>query len=187
LIAAIAGYPPPLTAIQLLWLNLLTDGAPALALGMEKGDPDIMQQPPRPSREPIINRIMVIRIAIMTVVLTAVVLTAFLIGLNEHGKDLAETMAFATLALAELPIAFTSRSERYPVFRLGFFSNKWMPRAIALSVVLTLAVIYVPFLNKPFNTVPLTLQQWEVIIPLILLPAIVAEISKYFVRRSEHH
>ncbi len=187
LIAALAGYPPPLTAIQLLWLNLLTDGAPALALGLEQGDPDIMEQPPRPPREPIINRIMVIRIAIMTVVLTAVVLIAFLIGLNEHGKDLAETMAFATLALAELPIAFTSRSERYPLFKLGFFTNKWMPRAIALSVVLTLAVIYVPFLNKPFNTVPLTLQQWEVIIPLILLPAIVAEISKYFVRRSEQH
>ncbi len=187
LIAAIAGYPPPLTAIQLLWLNLLTDGAPALALGMEKGDPDIMEQPPRPSREPIINRIMIIRIAVMTVVLTAVVLAAFLIGLNEHGKDLAETMAFTTLALAELPIAFTSRSERYPLFKLGFFTNRWMQRAIALSVVLTLAVIYVPFLNKPFNTVPLTLQHWAIIIPLILLPAIVAEISKYFVRRSERH
>jgi Ca2+-transporting ATPase len=186
LIAALVGWPPPLTAIQLLWLNLLTDGAPALALGMEKGDPDIMEQRPRPSREPIINRIMIIRIAIMTVVLTGVVLTAFLIGLNEHGKDLAETMGFATLALAELPIAFTSRSERYPLFKLGFLSNKWMLRAIALSVALTLAVIYVPFLNEPFNTVPLSLAQWEVIIPLILLPAIVAEISKYFVRRSEH-
>jgi Ca2+-transporting ATPase len=154
---------------------------------LEKGDPDIMEQPPRPSREPIINRIMVIRIAIMTVVLTGVVLIAFLIGLNEHGKDLAETMAFATLALAELPIAFTTRSERYPLFKLGFLSNKWMLRAVALSVLLTLAVIYIPFLNDPFNTVPLTLAQWEVIIPLILLPAIVAEISKFFVRRSERH
>ncbi|HET7377738.1 MAG TPA: cation-translocating P-type ATPase [Anaerolineae bacterium] len=187
LIAALVGWPPPLTAIQLLWLNLLTDGAPALALGMEKGDPDIMEQQPRPPREPIINRIMVIRIAVMTVALTAVVLAAFLIGLNEHGKDLAETMAFATLALAELPIAFTSRSERYPLFKLGFFGNKWMQRAIALSVALTLAVIYVPFLNKPFNTIPLSLAQWEVIFPLILVPSIVAEISKYFVRRSEHH
>ena len=184
-LATLAGLPAPLTAIQLLWLNLLTDGAPALALGLEKGDPDIMEQPPRPTSEPIINRIMLIRIGVMTVALTTVVLAAFLIGLNEHGIDLGETMAFVTLALAELPIAFTTRSERYPLFRLGVFSNKWMQRAVGLSVVLTLVVIYVPFLNKPFNTVPLSLQHWEVILPLAIIPAIVAEVSKYFVRRGE--
>jgi Ca2+-transporting ATPase len=184
-IAALAGWPPPLTAIQLLWLNLVTDGAPALALGLEKGDPDIMDQPPRPSNEPIINRIMIIRIAVMTVVLTAVVLVAFLIGLNDHGKGLAETMAFATLVLAELPIAYTARSERYPLIKLGFFGNKWMQRAVGLSVLLTVLVIFVPFLNGPFNTVPLTLPQWEIVVPLALIPAIIAEISKYFVRRSE--
>ena len=76
-IATLAGWPTPLTAIQLLWLNLLTDGAPALALGMEKGDPDIMEQKPRPKHEPIINRLMMIRIAVMTVALTSVVLAAF--------------------------------------------------------------------------------------------------------------
>ncbi len=184
-IAALAGWSPPLTAIQLLWLNLLTDGAPALALGMEKGDPDIMQQRPRPTKEPIVNRIMVIRIAVMTVVLTAVVLTAFQVGMALHGVDLAETMAFVTLALAELPIAFTSRSERYPLYKLGVFSNKWMQRAVGLSIVLTLAVIYVPFLNRPFNTVPLGLEHWTIILPLALLPAITAEVSKFFIRRSE--
>ncbi len=184
-IAALAGWPPPLTAIQLLWLNLLTDGAPALALGMEKGDPDVMQQPPRPSREPIINRVMLIRIAIMTVALTAVVLTAFWVGLREHGQDLAETMAFATLALAELPIAYTSRSERYPLLRLGFFTNKWMQMAVGVSILLTIAVIFVPFLNGPFNTVPLTAAQWELVIPLALVPALVAEISKFVLRWAD--
>jgi Ca2+-transporting ATPase len=184
-IAALAGWPVPLTPIQLLWLNLLTDGAPALALGMEKGDPDTMDVPPRPPAEPIINRIMVIRIAVMTVVLTACVLIAFWVGMNEHGIDLAETMAFVTLALAELPIAYTARSERYPLFRLGVFSNKWMQYAVGLSIVLILAVVYLPFLNGPFNTVPLTLQQWEVILPLVLLPALTAEITKMFLRRSE--
>ncbi|WP_423223478.1 cation-translocating P-type ATPase [Candidatus Amarolinea aalborgensis] len=184
-IAALAGWPPPLTAIQLLWLNLLTDGAPALALGMEKGDPDVMQQPPRPPREPIINRIMLIRIAIMTVALTAVVLTAFWVGLREHGQDLAETMAFATLALAELPIAYTSRSERYPLLRLGFFTNKWMQMAVGVSILLTIAVIFVPFLNGPFNTVPLTAAQWELVIPLALVPALVAEISKFVLRWAD--
>ena len=183
-IAALAGWTTPLTAIQLLWLNLLTDGAPALALATEKGDPDIMQQKPRPRSEPIINRLMVTRITVMTVVLTAAVLGAYQIGLRTS-IELAETMAFVTLALAELPIAYTSRSERYPLIKLGLFSNRWMQAAVGLSIALTLAVIYIPVFNRPFNTVPLALEQWAIILPLVLLPAAVAEISKFFVRRRE--
>jgi Ca2+-transporting ATPase len=184
-LATLAGLPAPLTAIQLLWLNLLTDGAPALALGLEKGDPDIMEQHPRPTNEPIINRLMLIRIGVMTVALTGVVLTAFSIGLSRNDRVLAQTLAFVTLALAELPIAYTTRSERYPLYKLGVLSNKWMQRAVGLSVVLTLAVIYVPFLNDPFNTMPLSLEHWAIVLPLALIPSIVAEVSKYFVRRSE--
>ncbi len=184
-LATLAGLPAPLTAIQLLWLNLLTDGAPALALGMEKGDPDIMDQRPRPPTEPIINRIMLIRIAVMTVALTTVVLVAFSIGLSRNDRLLARTLAFVTLALAELPIAYTTRSERYPLYKLGLFTNRWMQRAVGLSVVLTLLVIYVPFLNDPFNTVPLSLEHWAIVLPLVIIPSIVAEVSKYFVRRSE--
>ena len=183
-IAALAGWAPPLTAIQLLWLNLLTDGAPALALATEKGDPDIMQQRPRPKNEPIINRLMIIRIGVMTVALTAVVLTAYQIGV-QTSVTLAETMAFVALALAELPIAYTTRSERYPLYRLGVFTNKWMQRAVGLSVVLILAVIYLPFLQEAFDTVALTLNDWLILLPLIAIPASVAEISKFFVRRSE--
>ena len=183
-IAALAGWTTPLTPIQLLWLNLLTDGAPALALAAEKGDPDIMQQKPRPKAEPIINRMMTIRIAVMTVALTSVVLAAYQIGLRTS-IALAETMSFVTLALAELPIAYTSRSERYALFRLGVFSNRWMQAAVGLSIALTIAVLYIPFFNQPFNTVPLTLEQWAIMLPLILIPATVAEISKFFVRRSE--
>ncbi|HSD85408.1 MAG TPA: cation-translocating P-type ATPase C-terminal domain-containing protein, partial [Anaerolineae bacterium] len=183
-IAALAGWTTPLTPIQLLWLNLLTDGAPALALAAEKGDPDVMQQRPRPKHEPIINRLMIIRIAVITVALTAVVLTAYQIGLRVS-IQLAETMSFATLALAELPIAYTSRSERYPLYRLGLFTNKWMQRAVLLSLVLVLAVILIPFLNEPFNTIPLTIEQWLFILPLAFIPAAVAEITKFFVRRSE--
>ncbi len=167
-----------------MWLNLLTDGAPALALATEKGDPDIMQQRPRPKKEPIINRVMVTRIAVITVALTAVVLIAYQIGLRTS-IGLAETMAFVTLALAELPIAYTSRSERYPLYRLGVFGNRWMQAAVGLSIVLILAVLYIPFFNRPFNTVPLTLDQWAIIVPLIIIPSAVAEISKFFVRRSE--
>jgi P-type Ca2+ transporter type 2C len=182
-LAALAGLPAPLTPIQLLWLNLLTDGAPALALGREKGDPDIMEQPPRPSGEPIINRIMIIRIAVMAVALTGVVLAAFMVGWSQGSRRLAQTLAFATLALAELPIAYTTRSERYPLIGLGVLSNRWMQRAVGLSIALTLAVIYVPFLNEPFNTLPLGIEQWTIVLPLAVLPAIVAEISKHYLRR----
>jgi P-type Ca2+ transporter type 2C len=185
-IAALAGWTTPLTPIQLLWLNLLTDGAPALALATEKGDPDVMRQRPRPKSEPIINRLMITRIAVMTVALTAVVLIAYQIGLRTS-IQLAETMAFVTLALAELPIAYTSRSERYPLYRLGVFGNRWMQAAVGLSVVLILAVLYIPLFNRPFNTVPLTLEQWAIMLPLIIIPSAVAEISKFFVRRSEKH
>jgi Ca2+-transporting ATPase len=131
---------------------------------------------------------MVIRIAIMTVALTAVVLTAYLTGLNSDHPNailLAETMAFVTLAFAELPIAYTTRSERYALLKLGVFTNVWMQRAVGLSIVLILAVIYVPFLNDPFNTVPLGLGQWAVILPLALIPAAVAEVSKLYLRRAE--
>jgi len=127
----------------------------ALALGMEKGDPDIMEQPPRPPGEPIINRIMIIRIAVMAVALTGVVLAAFLVGWMQGDRRLAQTLAFATLALAELPIAYTTRSERYLLTAIGVLSNHWMQRASGLSLALILAVMYVPFLNEPFNTVPL--------------------------------
>ncbi len=145
-----------------------------------------MGQRPRPKNEPIVNRLMVTRIAVMTVALTAVVLAAYQIGLRTS-VELAETMSFVTLALAELPIAYTSRSERYPLFKLGFFSNRWMQAAVGLSIVLTLAVLYIPFFNRPFNTVPLTLGEWAIIVPLIIIPAAVAEISKFFMRRSEKH
>ncbi|MBN1889464.1 MAG: cation-translocating P-type ATPase [Thermoflexales bacterium] len=184
-IATLAGWPLPLTAIQLLWMNLLTDGAPALAMGLEKGDPDVMERPPRPVNEPIVNRQMLVRIGIMTVALTSTTLTAFWLGMRWHGIELAETMAFVALAGAELPIAYTARSERYPLHRLGVWSNVWMQRAVGLSIALLLLVIYVPFLNGPFNTVPLGLPQWAVLLPLIIAPALVAEASKWFIRHSE--
>lgn len=171
----------PLTAIQLLWLNLITDGAPALALGTEKGDPDIMDHPPRPASEPIINRFMQVGIAVQTLAITSVTLYAYLTGLRLHPAQpqLAATMAFATLSFSELLRAFTARSERYPILRIGMFSNRWMNYAVVSSLVLLLAVIYVPFLNPIFNTIPLGWEQWQLLLPLLFIPSIAAEITKF--------
>ena len=180
----------PLVAVQLLWLNLVTDGAPALALSTEKGDPDVMEQPPRSPKEPIINRQMVVGVITQTIAISAVTLLAFWRGLNFEGRPyvenlhFAQTMAFVTLSLSEILRAFTARSERYPLLKLGIFSNKWMNLASLSSLVLVLAVVYVPFLNPVFQTNPLGLRQWELIVPLLIIPSLVAELVKWIVYRK---
>ncbi len=182
LVAMLLGWPLPLVAIQLLVLNLITDGAPALALAMEKGDPDIMEQAPRRVTEPIINRDMVIGIAVQTVAISVAVLTAFRAGMP-GGEVHARTMAFATLSISELLRAYTSRSERYSVFAIGVLSNKWMQRAVLTSLAILLGIIYVPFLASVFGTTALAAEDWAIILPLILVPSIAAEINKWVLRR----
>jgi Ca2+-transporting ATPase len=169
----------PLAAIQLLWLNLVTDGAPALALATEKGDPDIMNQPPRPTREPIINRYMTVGIIIQTIAITAVTLAAYFIG-RATNILYAETMAFVTLSVSELLRAYTARSEYYPLLKIGIFKNKWMNYGVLTSLLLILVVIYVPFLNEIFGTLPLGWQQWAQIMPLLIFPSVAAELTKFF-------
>jgi len=185
-LAMLAGLPLPLTAIQLLVLNLVTDGAPALALGLEKGDPDTMEQPPRPANEPVINREMAVGIAVQAVAITAATLLAFVIGRRAFPGSLihAQTMAFATLSISELFRAYTSRSERHSIWEIGPFSNRYMQYAVLSSLVIVLAIIYLPFLNVVFSTTFLGLQEWLVMVPLILLPSIAAEVNKWFLRRA---
>ncbi len=186
-LATLFGWPVPLTAIQLLTLNLVTDGPPALALGLEKGDPDIMDRPPRPVNEPIINREMIGGIAVQTIAITAAVLSAFVVGRHWHPGDevLAQTMAFATLAISELLRAYTSRSEHYGLHQIGVLSNKYMQWAVGASFVIILAVLYLPFLNALFSTQPLGLREWAVMTPLVFVPALTAEVKKWVLRLGD--
>ncbi|HJW91589.1 MAG TPA: cation-translocating P-type ATPase [Anaerolineales bacterium] len=209
-LATLAGLPTPLTVIQLLWLNLLTDGAPALALAMEKGDPDVMKRPPRPTHEPIINRSMQLGIVIQTFTQTGVVLTAFVLGLLWHlaagdmlppgvnpiafilrydwrGLDVqtAETMAFVTLSLCELFRAYTVRSERESLWRLGIFSNRYMQAAVLASIALLMLVVSVPFLQPIFNTHFLGWNEWLIVLGLALVPAISEELTKAYLRWND--
>jgi Ca2+-transporting ATPase len=114
-------------------------------------------------------------------------LTAYFIGLKLHPTqpEFAETMAFITLSASELFRAYTSRSERYPLFKIGVFGNRNMNVAFLSSMALLMAVVYVPFLNNVFNTVPLGWRQWEVMLPLLLVPSIAAELVKVFVSRKK--
>jgi Ca2+-transporting ATPase len=183
-IATLFGWKTPLTALQLLWLNLLTDGAPALALATEKGDPDIMDRPPRPPEEPIINRDMRAGIVVQTIAITAVTLLAYFLGLNmSEDIKLAQTMAFVTLSTSELFRAYTARSEYFSIFKVGVFSSKWMNYAVLGSFALIMLVLYVPFLQEPFHTVPLKLVHWAEIAPLLLFPSIAAEVTKYILMK----
>jgi Ca2+-transporting ATPase len=207
-LATLAGLPAPLTAIQLLWLNLITDGAPALALAVEKGDPDIMEQKPRAKSEPIVNRSMMLGLGVQTIAQTGAVLTAFALGLIWHleagahvvgnpityliqhdwrGIDVqtAETMAFVTLSLCELFRAYTVRSERASLFQIGVFSNRYMQYAVGLSIALLLIVCSVPFLQPIFNTHFLSVREWLIVLGLALIPATAEEITKFFLRRSK--
>ena len=189
-IPTLLGFGSPLSAIQLLWLNLISDGAPALALGTEKGDPDIMDQKPRPTAEPIINKKMAIGVGIQTVADTITTLAAYFIGLNMGAQApnniaMAHTMAFVTLSLSELLRAFAARSERYSIFKLGFFTNKWMNIAVLSSFLLVMMVVYVPFLNPIFDTQPLEWIEWLEVIPLFLIPFGTAELIKMFLYRSK--
>jgi len=210
-LATLAGLPTPLTAIQLLWLNLLTDGAPALALAMEKGDPDIMRRKPRPAKEPIINGSMTLGSVVQTIAQTGATLTAFCIGLAWHlqqalpaGENIltgllrydwqaadvdvqtAETMAFVTLSLCELFRAYTVRSERLSIFQLGVFSNRYMQYAVGLSIFLMLLVVSVPFLQPIFNTHFMSGTEWLIVLGLALIPAVSEEITKAFLRMRNH-
>ncbi len=115
-------------------------------------------------------------------------LTALRIGLSLYPDQIshAQTMAFATLSVSELLRAYTARSEHFSIWKIGIFSNRAMQYAVATSMVLLLAIIYLPFLDPIFDTVPLSLNDWLILTPLILIPAVVSEITKYIAKRMAY-
>ena len=183
--AMLFGMPIPLRPVHLLWLNLVSDGAPALALGLEKGDKDIMKHPPRPPKEPVINRDMAIGIGVIALVDALAILFVFYLGLQRYPGHLeaAQTIAFVTLCISELVRAFTARSEYHSIFSIGPFSNRWMVWAVGASLLLVLLVVYLPFLQPFFDTVPLTLDDWLMMAPFFFASAIAMELLKFYFRR----
>ena len=182
--AMLVGLPLPLRPVQLLWLNLVSDGAPALALGMEKGDEDIMEQPPRSPREHVINRDMAVGIAVVGLVDAIAVLGVFFLALQRYPGQLqaAQTIAFVTLCCSELLRAFTARSEYHSIFSIGVFSNRWMAWAVAASFVMVLLVVYVPVLQPFFDTVPPSLDDWLFMLPFFFVSPLAMELLKLHFR-----
>ena len=198
--AMIMGWPIPLLPIQLLWLNLVTDAFPALALGMEKPEPGVMEQDPRDPQEPIMNSNMKKMILIQSTVLTFAVLGSFGYALKyltpgftfgapltpDLDLSMARTFAFATMISAELLRAYTTRSEHYSVFKIGLFSNKYMNMGVGLSFALLALALYGP-LHAIFRTQILGLAEWAVVGGFAILPFVAGEIGKQFLDLSGAH
>jgi len=183
-VSMLAGLPLPLRPIHLLTLNVLTDGAPALALGVEKGDPDIMHRPARPVREHILNLEMRWLIAVQACAVAAATLAAFVLALEAYPADLlkAQTIAFATLVCSEVLFAYSARSERWSLWAIGPFSNPYMVPASLASFGILFLALYVPFLQPVFDTKPPSLEDWYIIAPLSLVSLVAAEVGKWVLR-----
>ena len=188
------GVAVPLLATQLLWINLLTDAAPALAMGVDPQTDDVMARSPRKLTDRVIDRDMWIDIAFIGIIMAAVTLIGMdmhlegglftdrsIGGTHEFQMIEARTMGFTILVFAQLFNAIASRSARQSAF-VGLFSNKWLWGAIGLSVVLQLVVIYVPFLNSAFGTTPLGPWAWVECICLAAVVLIASEIYKTIMR-----
>jgi len=165
-IAIVLGFPLPLTAVMILWLNLVTDGLPALALSMDPNPEDLMSRPPKKKNEPILDKTMTFNLILVATLITVFALAAFSYATNVYASlpfDLylqkIQTIAFTTLVLMELVRLQTIRSD----YKIGFWSNKWLIYAIISSFVLQMLVIYTP-LSFFFGTTSLSLTDWIIMI-----------------------
>jgi Ca2+-transporting ATPase len=178
--AAVLGWPPPLAAIQILWINLVTDGLPALALGMEPPEPDIMRRKPRPPRQPVITLSLGLRMLLEGLLMSGVTLLGFYWVYFEanRGVEQARTVAFCILSYSQLFFSFACRSQRYTLPELGYASNPYLFAAIAVSGLLQFGVIALPFLRPVFETTAHPAEQWAMVFALALVPVTLVEVLK---------
>jgi Ca2+-transporting ATPase len=180
---AIIGLPIPLFPAMILWLNLVTDGPPAVALSMDPPAEDVMQEPPRSPKESIMHGMVFFILASSLIQLVAEV-GVFWYGLGVVGSvEKARTMVFLVACFFELVVLWNCRSERRNAFRVGFLTNKSLVIAVVISVLSTIAVVYIPPLPAVFQTVPLDLFEWTIVISLSSLGFLV--LPEIFMRRNQ--
>ncbi len=177
-IAIQIGLPRPLLPIQILWVNLVTDGFPALALGLDPAEIDLMKQPPRNPDEGIFSGKMGFNIFSQGLFIGIITLISFYFGFTQYSLEVAETMAFGTLSFTQLWQSLNSRSEKYSLFKLGIFTNQYLVLAIFVSGTLQLIVMLLPYLQTVFKVVPLTYFQWIILIIISLTTIPYVEILK---------
>jgi Ca2+-transporting ATPase len=182
-VALLLGWPLPLVALQILWLNLITDVFPALALALEPSDRDVMTSPPRDPTESRVNRRFAGLVAWQGALLAAVTLGVFYVALRWYGPDAAglrhdTTLAFMTLALGQTFHVFNARSRDHSAFTARLFTNGWLWAAVGVCVVLQLAAVYVPGLQTVLQTTQLTAADWGLVLAASLIPVGVVELVK---------
>jgi P-type Ca2+ transporter type 2C len=186
LAAPLIGMPLPLTSLQILWVNLLTDGLPGLALAVEPAERTIMQRPPYPPRENIFGRGMgrdILWIGLLMGLISLGVGYPYYLMNPSTSPAVWQTMIFTTLTLSQMGNALATRSDRDTLFQIGLFSNKAMLGSVLLTFVLQLAVIYIPFLNRAFSTTPLSLRDLLISLGFSLIVFFAVELVKWIRQR----
>lgn len=193
-IATIFKWPIPLIATQLLWINLVTDTLPALALGVDPVSTDVMREKPRPQNENFFSHGAWLRAIVGGLSIGILTLLAFYIGLFEKGYDLlaihdinsipenvltyARTMSFIVLTISQLCYAFTMRSDRESLFKVGIFKNKYLNISLILGSILQLLLIATPFLAKAFGVMSLSILDFDIVVIFAIIPLVINEIIK---------
>ena len=157
--------PNPLTPIQILFVNLATDGLPAIALGIDPADKDIMRQMPREKGEGIFARGLWEKIVVRGCLIGVCTLLSFMVG-RYYGMNLAtcRTIALCTLVMSQLLHVFECRSERHSIFEISIFSNISLLGAVTVSIIMVCGILYIPFFSGIFNTVALDIGQWLLVL-----------------------
>ncbi len=177
-LATLFGWAQPLLPIQILWINLITDSLPALSLGMEKTDPDVMKEKPRKQNESIFAGGLGFRIIIQGIILALITLCTFYYSWRAWGLDTGRTMAFTVLAISQLFQAMNAKVGKHSVFSKYLFSNKYFWGSILLSLILQILVDVVTPLHGIFHTVGLTGVQWLIVFGASALPVVLVELWK---------
>ncbi|EKD49823.1 MAG: hypothetical protein ACD_63C00039G0006, partial [uncultured bacterium] len=185
--AMIIGMPIPLLATQILWVNLVDDGLPDVALASEPKEEGLMDEPPRKPSEPLLNFEMKLLIGVISVVSAVVLLVLFSLYLESgYSLDHARTMAFSVIAVNSLLYVFSVRSMRHTIFHKHFFRNKWLFVSSGLGLVLQLFAVYFSPLQKVFHTVPLGWEDWKwILLAAAIVIALIEFIKMVFIRKSK--
>jgi Ca2+-transporting ATPase len=175
----VLGLKSPLLAIQLLWINLVTDSLPAIALGLEPMDKEIMNKKPRDPKKGIFADGLWGKIFTEGIMLGMLTLFAFSLGNKMFGLEVGRTMAFVSLGMLELVHSFNIKSEK-SILKTGLFENKYLTGAFILGAILQIGVVIIPGVASYFKLVPLTMTQWFYTAGISILPIIIIEIQKKF-------
>jgi Ca2+-transporting ATPase len=176
-VATMLNWHEPLLPVHILWVNLVTDSLPALALGVDPAEKNIMDRKPRDPKKNIFDRGMIRRIIYQGIMVGALTLTAFVIG-SQRSLEAGRTMAFTVLALSQLVHSFNMRSNRQSIFSMGFGSNRYLLDAVGISALLVFTVLGIPFLSALFKLTALNAGEWTVVAVLMLAPLAVVEAAK---------